>query len=97
MATETARQAVPIINYDDTEPMHEGCSCGRRKPKAAPGPTSQAPGAPGAPSAASKSAAGEQTAAEQPPEDYQLTRALDLLRGIALYQRASAGGTTAVK
>ena len=38
MATETARQAVPIINYDDTEPMHEGCSCGRRKPKAAPGP-----------------------------------------------------------
>ena len=66
-------------------------------PKAAPGPTSQAPGAPGAPSAASKSAAGEQTAAEQPPEDYQLTRALDLLRGIALYQRASAGGTTAVK
>ena len=38
MATDSARHAVPIIPYDDTEPMHEGCSCGRRKPKAAPGP-----------------------------------------------------------
>ncbi len=67
--------------------------------KAAPGPTSQAPGAPGAPSAGAKGAPGQPdpAAAEQPPEDYQLTRALDLLRGIALYQRASAGGTSAVK
>ncbi len=38
MATDSARHTVPIIPYDDTEPMHEGCSCGRRKPKAAPGP-----------------------------------------------------------
>lgn len=38
MATETARHAVPIIPFEDTEPMHEGCNCGRRKPKAAPGP-----------------------------------------------------------
>ena len=69
-------------------------------PKAAPGPTSQAPGAPGAPSAGAKGALGPGDAVatpEQPPEDYQLTRALDLLRGIALYQRASAGGTSAVK
>ena len=27
--------------------------------------------------------------AEAPPEDYQLRRAVDLLQGIALYQRAS--------
>lgn len=38
MAIDTTRQAVPIIAFEDTEPMHEGCSCGRRKPKAAPGP-----------------------------------------------------------
>ena len=46
--------------------------------KAAPGPTSQAPGAPGAPSAGAKGAPGQPdpAAAEQPPEDYQLTRAL---------------------
>ena len=66
-------------------------------PKAAPGPTSQAPGAPGSPSAGAKAPAGQQTADAEPPEDYKLTRALDLLRGIALYQRASAGSATAVK
>lgn len=38
MAIDTNRQAVPIIPFEDTEPMHEGCACGRRKPKAAPGP-----------------------------------------------------------
>jgi GT2 family glycosyltransferase len=27
-----------MIAYEDTEPMHEGCTCGRRKPKAQPGP-----------------------------------------------------------
>ncbi len=68
-------------------------------PKAAPGPTSQAPGA--APAAGAKAPAtpGQpgDVAAVEPPEDYQLTRALDLLRGIALYQRASAPGATTVK
>ncbi|MHB1205489.1 MAG: S41 family peptidase [Rhodospirillaceae bacterium] len=75
------------------------------KPDAkAPGPTSQAPGAPGASSAGAKAPAagpaGTQTAdagTAEPPQDYQLTRALDLLRGIALYQKASAAGNTAVK
>lgn len=38
MAIESTRQTVPFIPFEDTEPMHEGCSCGRRKPKAAPGP-----------------------------------------------------------
>ncbi|MCA9864063.1 MAG: glycosyltransferase [Thermomicrobiales bacterium] len=38
MATDTTRLAVPVIPFEDTEPMHEGCSCGRRKPKAAQGP-----------------------------------------------------------
>lgn len=38
MATDTTRPVVPIIAFEDTEPMHEGCSCGRRKPKAQPGP-----------------------------------------------------------
>ncbi len=65
--------------------------------KTAPGPTSQAPGAPGAPSAGAAKGAPGDAAAEPPPEDYQLTRALDLLRGIALYQRASAPSATAVK
>ena len=74
------------------------------KPDAkAPGPTSQAPAAPvppgaKAPAAAPAGAPGTQTAdAAEPPQDYQLTRALDLLRGIALYQKASAASATAVK
>ena len=72
------------------------------KPDAkAPGPTSQAPAAPIAPGAKAPAAgpAGTQTAdaSAEPPQDYQLTRALDLLRGIALYQKASAASATAVK
>jgi carboxyl-terminal processing protease len=70
------------------------------KPDAkAPGPTSQAPAAPAVPGAKAP-AAGTQTAdaaAAEPPQDFQLTRALDLLRGIALYQKASAATATAVK
>jgi carboxyl-terminal processing protease len=69
--------------------------------KAPAGPTSQAPAAPAVPGAkAPAGPAGTQTAdaaAAEPPQDYQLTRALDLLRGIALYQKASAATATAVK
>jgi carboxyl-terminal processing protease len=69
-------------------------------PPAAVGPQSGAKPAPDAakpdaakPSAdAAKPGAPQQTAAAKPaePEDYQLRRALDLLQGIALYQRAEA-------
>ena len=47
---------------------------------------------------AAKPAAGQQTAAAKPvePEDYQLRRALDLLQGIALYQKAAATTTPTV-
>jgi carboxyl-terminal processing protease len=69
------------------------------KPDAkAPGPTSQAPAPAPAPGAkAPAGPAGQQQADAAPPEDYQLTRALDLLRGIALYQKASAANATVVK
>jgi carboxyl-terminal processing protease len=45
-----------------------------------------------------KPADGQQTAAAKPvePEDYQLRRALDLLQGIALYQKAAATTTPTV-
>ena len=61
------------------------------KPSATPGPTSQATppaGAAGKP-AAGTAAAGQQAATE-PPEDYQLTRAIDMLRGIAIYQKTAS-------
>ena len=35
--------------------------------------------------------AGEKTAAKKEPEDYQLSRAVDLLRGIALYKTLNKG------
>ena len=49
--------------------------------------------APSAPAATPKPGAPAATAAAQ-PEDEQLRRALDLLQGIALYQRAAAAPTT---
>ncbi|MFT4036882.1 MAG: glycosyltransferase family 2 protein [Thermomicrobiales bacterium] len=36
MAAEPARPGVPLLPFDNTEPMHEGCNCGRRKPRAIP-------------------------------------------------------------
>jgi carboxyl-terminal processing protease len=58
-------------------------------PTAKPDPSTPAPAAPPAPGASTdpdKSAAEKVAAADQ---DYQLRRALDLLQGIALYQKAS--------
>jgi len=83
-----------------------------RNEKETPAPSTTPPPPPGAkpaspavapdaakPSAdAAKPAAGQQTAAAKPvePEDYQLRRALDLLQGIALYQKAAATTTPTV-
>ncbi len=51
-------------------------------------PVNRAPAQPGAETEAP--ADGEGAAAEQPPFDYQLARALDLLRGVALFQARAA-------
>jgi carboxyl-terminal processing protease len=58
---------------------------GAAAPSAAPGPGATAPGAaaPGTPGAA-----GAQAAGDQPPFDYQLARAVDLLRGVNLFAHA---------
>lgn len=48
---------------------------------------SPAPGAPGQPSSGANAPGGQR--ATQDTEDYQLARALDLLRGISIYQRSS--------
>ncbi|PWC39142.1 S41 family peptidase [Azospirillum sp. TSO35-2] len=62
-------------------------------PGAVPGATNSAPGAtPGAAPAAPGAAPTDGAAAEgdAPPFDFQLARALDLLRGVALFQQRSA-------
>jgi carboxyl-terminal processing protease len=64
----------------------------------APGPTSSATPGAAAPGAAAAPAPGSPAAqAAADAEDYQLSRALDLLRGIALYQRANSGNGATVR
>ena len=59
-------------------------------PGATPGPTSQMTPPAGAAGKPAAGAAGAQTAADTTIEDYQLSRALDMLRGIAIYQKTAA-------
>ncbi len=61
----------------------------------APGPTSAVkPGAPAAGGATTTPAGQKADGQPAEVEDYQLSRAMDLLRGIALYQRSAAATTT---
>ncbi|WP_207456915.1 S41 family peptidase [Azospirillum sp. SYSU D00513] len=63
---------------------------GQQPARPAPGPGAAAPAAPGAAPGAAPAgtapAAQAEGAAAEPPFDYQLARALDLLRGVALFQ-----------
>jgi carboxyl-terminal processing protease len=63
-------------------------------PQQAPTTTAPAPaapvGAPGAPGVSNTRPGGGDQRTTQDTDDYQLARALDLLRGISIYQRASA-------
>jgi carboxyl-terminal processing protease len=66
---------------------------GAKPPATPPGPTSQvAPpaGATGKPAAGATGATAGTQAAAEPPEDYQLTRAIDMLRGIAIFKRTAS-------
>ena len=77
------------LKNDTLKDKDKDAKPGAKAPATPSGPTSQVVPPAGAKPAAGAAAGGQQAAAE-PPEDYQLTRAIDMLRGIAIFQKTAS-------